>query len=257
MEISEPNIYHCAFVKNPVHPPDQFRELLNTSLPEWKASNISAVWIAIAEENADCIPIAVQAGFHIHNVEGNKLNLYLWLKDTPCTLPHTPSHYCGVGAVIVNSRDEILLMKEACGYTGNWKLPGGHVDWGEPIQDAVVREVREEMGIESSYQGVLAYRDVQNLPKWGRSDLYFICLVFPESEELQLDPNEVAEAEWKPLAEVLATEKADGIAMIRRVVGDKETDLRECLQKQTLNMDVYEYGKEPQQRMHTVHYAKH
>ena len=121
-------------------------------------------------------------------------------------------------------------MQEAIGYTGHWKFPGGAVDWGEPIQDAVVREVREEVGIESTYQGVLAYRDVQNLPKWGRSDIYFVCLVFPDSEDVKIDPNEVAAAEWKPLLEVLRNEHtSDGIGLLRRVVGDKETNLRDWL----------------------------
>ena len=32
MEISKPNPFNCAFVKNPVHPVDQFEELLNTSV---------------------------------------------------------------------------------------------------------------------------------------------------------------------------------------------------------------------------------
>lgn len=54
----------------------------------------------------------------------------------------------GVGAVIVNDRGEWLLMKRKCSpEAGLWSLPGGKVDWMETIEEAIVREVKEELGI--------------------------------------------------------------------------------------------------------------
>ena len=54
----------------------------------------------------------------------------------------------GVGAVVFNAEDAILLIKrgKAPNY-GRWMVPGGRLEWGETLVDATVREVFEETGI--------------------------------------------------------------------------------------------------------------
>ena len=41
---------------------------------------------------------------------------------------------------------------------GSWKLPGGLLDLGEELRDGVVREVREETGVEATFRSLLAMR---------------------------------------------------------------------------------------------------
>ena len=54
----------------------------------------------------------------------------------------------GVGALIFNG-DAILLVERAGEpLKGYWSLPGGLLETGEMIEDAVRREVREETGLE-------------------------------------------------------------------------------------------------------------
>jgi 8-oxo-dGTP diphosphatase len=54
----------------------------------------------------------------------------------------------GVGAVIVDG-DRVVLVKRAHEpLKGEWSLPGGTVEVGETLADAVVREVREETGLD-------------------------------------------------------------------------------------------------------------
>jgi len=51
----------------------------------------------------------------------------------------------GVAGAVIDERGRILLVKHS--YSPGWRLPGGGVDRGEPPQDAVLRELREEVGL--------------------------------------------------------------------------------------------------------------
>ena len=53
----------------------------------------------------------------------------------------------GVGAVIVHN-DRVLLVKRGKPpYSGMWCIPGGKINFGETLQQAAEREIREETGI--------------------------------------------------------------------------------------------------------------
>lgn len=49
------------------------------------------------------------------------------------------------GAVILNNENKLLLKKDPI---RGWELPGGHVETNETFKEAVIREVKEETGIE-------------------------------------------------------------------------------------------------------------
>ena len=62
----------------------------------------------------------------------------------------------GVGAVVLNGRKDVLLIRRAKAPLDNeWSIPGGKVEPGEVLHDALRREVREETGLEIEILGLL------------------------------------------------------------------------------------------------------
>ena len=56
-----------------------------------------------------------------------------------------PTHIIAVGGIVINANDEILLVKHN---RQGWVFPGGIVEVGENVTDAVKREVMEETGVD-------------------------------------------------------------------------------------------------------------
>jgi len=55
----------------------------------------------------------------------------------------------GVGGAIINEKEEILLfLRNSDPEKGFWSIPGGSVEFGESVETALIRELREELGVE-------------------------------------------------------------------------------------------------------------
>lgn len=66
-----------------------------------------------------------------------------------------------VSAVIFDRRGRLLLQQRADG--GQWGLPGGSVEVGESVRDAIRREVREETGLRVAVRRLVG---VYSEPRW-------------------------------------------------------------------------------------------
>lgn len=56
-----------------------------------------------------------------------------------------------IDAIIVKDRSILLIKRKSEPFKDYWALPGGHVDWNEKVEDAVIREVKEETGLKVSF----------------------------------------------------------------------------------------------------------
>jgi mutator protein MutT len=84
----------------------------------------------------------------------------------------------GVGGVIVDG-DRVLLIKRAHEpLKGEWSLPGGAVDVGETLRQAVAREVREETGLDVQVGEVIEVLDRVHRLDDGRVEYHYVLIDF-------------------------------------------------------------------------------
>lgn len=104
-----------------------------------------------------------------------------------------------VGAVVVRD-DSILLIRRGRGPAqGSWSVPGGRVEWGETLQEAVVREVAEETAQAVVCGEYLGY--VERISDDAHYVIHdFVATVVTDAPLVAGD--DAAEAAWVPLTEL-------------------------------------------------------
>lgn len=66
--------------------------------------------------------------------------------SAPSPLPDRPT--VGAGAVVLKSKQVLLIRRGKEPRKGEWSLPGGGVELGETTEGATLREVKEETGLD-------------------------------------------------------------------------------------------------------------
>lgn len=116
-----------------------------------------------------------------------------------------------VAALMMDGSGNVLVC-ERWNIPGAWQFPQGGVDPGEEVQDALFREVREEVGLLPEHYEVVerrgGYRYVyppdvrlKKLRKHGnhgQEQTYFRCLLRPDAPPVNVDqrPREFADHRW-------------------------------------------------------------
>ncbi|BCG48792.1 NUDIX hydrolase [Citrifermentans bremense] len=102
-----------------------------------------------------------------------------------------------VVAVIIDADDRVLLTKRNVPpFQGEWVMPGGKIDLGEPIVAALKREVWEEVGLEVEVGELI---DVFEHVTPGEDNYHFIIIYYrctPLYCDVKHNRDEVAEARW-------------------------------------------------------------
>lgn len=114
-----------------------------------------------------------------------------------------------VGIVAIDDGRLLMVRRGRGPAAGEWSIPGGRVEEGELLAEAVVRELREETGLEGVCTDLVGW--VERLGE----DHHFVILDFlvtilDDGEPVAGD--DAAEARWVPLAEVTDLNLVDGLA---------------------------------------------
>ena len=114
-----------------------------------------------------------------------------------------------VGAVVVVD-DRLLLIRRGHGpAAGEWSVPGGRVEAGETLAEAVVRELREEAGVEGVCGELLGW--VERIDAEHHFVILdFTCTLLDDREPVAGD--DAAEVAWVPLADVAEQRLVEGLA---------------------------------------------
>ena len=114
-----------------------------------------------------------------------------------------------VGAIAVDN-DRLLLVRRGHGAAaGEWSVPGGRVEAGETLAEAVVRELLEETGVEGVCNDLVGW--VERISE----DSHYVILDFRVDVLEPSEPvagDDAAEAAWVPLSEVADLLLVEGLA---------------------------------------------
>jgi 8-oxo-dGTP diphosphatase len=114
-----------------------------------------------------------------------------------------------VGVVAVDA-DRLLLIRRGHGpAAGEWSVPGGRVEEGETLAEAVVRELAEETGLEGVCEDLVGW--VERID----AEHHFVILDFRVTVLDARDPvagDDAAEAAWVPLGDVADLRLVEGLA---------------------------------------------
>ena len=124
--------------------------------------------------------------------------------------------YLAVSAAIFRNGRVLIVRRAQPPAHGLYTLPGGVVEIGETLVEAVMREVREETGLEIEPHGLAGHRQVIARDGSGRIERHFVILPFAArwiAGEISLN-DELAEGLWLAPSGLSGLKTTEGLADI-------------------------------------------
>lgn len=109
----------------------------------------------------------------------------------------SPEHHVCVFFIPFNPvTKEILIVHHK--KAKQWIVPGGHIEAGELLEDAVRREAQEELGLKIEKVELPFLMTIMDIENVGRTCTahYDVWYRIPTQEKLKIDPREFHETKW-------------------------------------------------------------
>ena len=142
------------------------------------------------------------------------------------TYPTRP--YLAVSAAIFRDGRVLIVRRARPPAHGLYTLPGGGVELGETLEQAVVREVREETALEVEPVALAGYRQAIARDDAGRIERHFVILPFAArwiAGEVLLN-EELTEAHWLNPNQLSGLTTTEGLAQIVAAAAERIAALR-------------------------------
>ena len=142
------------------------------------------------------------------------------------TYPTRP--YLAVSAAIFRDGRVLIVRRARPPAHGLYTLPGGGVELGETLEEAVIREVREETALEVEPIELVGFRQAIARDGDGRIERHFVILPFAAhwiSGEVSLN-EELAKAHWLAPAELAGLKTTEGLATIVAAAAERLAAIR-------------------------------
>ena len=131
--------------------------------------------------------------------------------------------HLAVSAAIFRTGRVLIVRRATPPLQGIYTLPGGGVELGETLEQAVIREVREETGLAIEPIWLAGYREVIARDGEGKIERHFVILPFAAryvAGEIALNA-ELAEAKWLLPEELSGLKTTEGLAAIVTAAGKR------------------------------------
>lgn len=105
----------------------------------------------------------------------------------------------GCGALIINDKNETILVKRTSkskNEAGFWSKPGGTVEFSEGVEDAVRREIKEEIGIDIELVKFLGFTNHIIKPENQHWIAFNYLAKIIKGEPKNLEPEKIEEIKW-------------------------------------------------------------
>lgn len=138
----------------------------------------------------------------IYDVNKNKLNKTI-RRDSAQRLQDGEYHLV-VEAIILNSKNEILISKRAKTkekYPLYWECNGGAVKSGETSKQGILRELREELGVNFDENEATFYKEIRKDKSHAFKDIWLFKKDIKLSD-ISFTDNEVIDAKWVTIDEM-------------------------------------------------------
>jgi 8-oxo-dGTP diphosphatase len=129
-----------------------------------------------------------------------------------------PKPELAVSAAIFRDGNVLLVRRAGAPAKGLWTLPGGRVEVGETLVEAVRREVREETGLTIDVIDLAGYRESILPDAVGDRGRHFVILPFAArwvAGEVTLN-DELDDSRWMPVDAVTGLQTTEGLLNILR-----------------------------------------
>ncbi len=108
-----------------------------------------------------------------------------------------------VDAIIIKDNSIVLIKRKNDPFKDKWALPGGFVEYGETVENAVVREAKEETGLDVRIEKLLGvYSGPDRDPRGHTVSVCFICRIVSGKLKSGTDSADVREFKFSELPDL-------------------------------------------------------